>query len=182
MAGTMIAIAAIIIIAGVFLILKMTGNKSDKQKSSSENNENIVLETKEESSETEFKNIMETLLKLNILMRTDGRLESEMLNTIESIIDDLQATIPPMMEKYPNETLTYELKKIGSSHLYKNVKEFLDLSDESRENQLSIFKNTLENLNEVSKRARDIAEKNETSEFKTMATFLKTKFQTDIGS
>ncbi|MCK5542583.1 MAG: hypothetical protein KAI40_07795 [Desulfobacterales bacterium] len=175
---TIILIVAVIVVAGAFLILKMT----TKPGKTSEKDTTISSVPEKKSSETEFEKIMGTLLQLNILIRTDARLESEILNSIESIIDDLKATIPPMMEKYPGETLTYELKKIGSAHLYNNVKEFLDLSDESRTNQLTIFKNTLASLNEVSARARNIAEKNETQEFKTMATFLKTKFQTDIGS
>ena len=177
-----IVIVAVIIAAGAFLIFKTTTNMAAKPGDPSEKNEGIVSQPEKASPATEFESIMETLLKLNILIRTDARLDSEMLSTIESIIDDLKATIPPMMETYPSETLTYELKKIGSAHLYNNVKEFLDLSDESRTNQMSIFKNTLASLNEVSMRARNIAEKNETQEFKTMATFLKTKFQTDIGS
>jgi hypothetical protein len=178
MTSITIVIVAVIVITGIFLILKMTTKSGDSVVKDAA----VSSAPEKMSPETEFEKIMENLLRLNIMIRTDARLDSELLNTIESIIDDLKATIPPMMGKYPGETLTYELKKIGSSHLYNNVKEFLDLSDESRENQLSIFKNTLENLNEVSKRARDIAEKNETQEFKTMATFLKTKFQTDIGS
>ncbi len=175
-----IVIVAIAAIAGAFFIFKNTGQGElkDQTKSASA----ASSEAKNVNLETGFEIIMETLLKLNILIRTDAMLDSQILNTIESIIDDLKATIPPMMEKYPGETLTYELKKIGSAHLYNNVKEYLDLSAESRENQLSIFQNTLASLNEVSKRARDIAEKNETQEFKTMATFLKTKFQTDIES
>ena len=177
-----IVIVAVIIVAGAFLIFKTATNMAAKPGDPSENNVDVAQQPEKASLQTEFESIMETLLKLNILIRTDAGLEPEILNSIESIIDDLKATIPPMMEKYPGETLTYELKKIGSAHLYNNVKEFLDLSDESRENQMSIFKNTLASLNEVSARARNIAEKNETQEFKTMATFLKTKFQTDIGS
>jgi len=181
MTVVIIVIIAIIIVAGVFLVLK-TGKNMSAKSGTLETGDGIESQAKEDVSETEFKNIMNTLLKLNILIRTDPGLDSEIMSSIEAIIDDLKATIPPMMETYPGETLTYELKKIGSAHLYNNVKEYLDLSDESRENQLSIFKNTLASLNEVSKRARNIAEKNETQEFKTMATFLKTKFQTDIGS
>ena len=182
MTVVIIVITAVIIAAGAFLIFKTGKNMAAKPGDPSNKNESVTSQAEKESPKTEFEKIMETLLKLNILIRTDSRLESEILSSIESIIDDLKATIPPMMEKYPGETLTYELKKIGSAHLYNNVKEFLDLSDESRENQMSIFKNTLASLNEVSARARNIAEKNETQEFKTMATFLKTKFQTDIGS
>ena len=181
MNAVIIVIIVIIIVAGVFFFLK-TGKNMAAKPGAPETDEGTQSQSKEDVSETEFKNIMNTLLKLNILIRTDQDLDSEILSSIEAIIDDLKATIPPMMETYPGETLTYELKKIGSAHLYNNVKEYLDLSNESRENQISIFKNTLASLNEVSAQARNIAEKNETQEFKTMATFLKTKFQTGIGS
>jgi hypothetical protein len=177
-----IVIAAIILAAGAFLIFKSAKNMAEKPDDSSQQNTSTPTETGKGTPESEFEQIMGMLLKLNILIRTDPELEPAILNSIELIIDDLKATIPPMMEKYPGETLTYELKKIGSAHLYNNVKEFLDLSEESRKNQISVFKNTLTSLNEVSNRARTIAEKNETQEFKTMATFLKTKFQTDLGS
>ena len=84
--------------------------------------------------------------------------------------------MPPMMERYPGEALTYELKRIGRDHLFAVVKEFTDLSSESREAQSRIFSQTIERLQEITNRSRDIVEKNETAEFKTMANFLSGKF------
>ena len=124
----------------------------------------------------EYKIILDSLLNLNILLRKDPGLSVEMTGEIEAIIDDLMVITPSMMERYPGETLTYEIKKIGREHLYKTVKEYLDLSQESRENQFDMFKKTIESLHEVSNRSRDIVEKNETAEFKTMANFLAGKF------
>ena len=175
---SIVVIIIIIALAGAFFLLKA---KSGPDKASDKDTK-MPAESARLSPETEFKKILNTLLKVNILIRSDSRLDAEVMKSIESIIDDLKVTVPSMMERYPGETLTYELKKIGSSHLYNNVKEFLDLSGESRANQISIFKNTLSSLNQISARARDIVEKNETQEFKTMANFLKTKFQTDIES
>jgi 3',5'-cyclic AMP phosphodiesterase CpdA len=113
---------------------------------------------------------------LNILLRKDNALSNELTQKIEAIIDDLMVITPSMMERYPGDTLTYEIKKIGKTHLFKTVKEYLDLSLESRKNQLDIFKKTIESLHDVSNRSRDIVEKNETAEFKTMANFLAGKF------
>ncbi len=124
----------------------------------------------------EYGAILDSLLKLNILMRKDKEFSGEMTEEIEAVIDDLMVITPSMMERYPGETLTYEIKKIGLTHLYKTVKEYLDLSMESRNVQLDIFKKTIESLREVSNRSRDIVEKNETAEFKTMANFLAGKF------
>lgn len=130
----------------------------------------------EESPEEEFKKILDVLIKLNLLIRKDRDLPREMMLKIEEIIDDLKTVIPAMMERYPGETLTYEIKKTGHTHLYKTTKEFLDMSVESREAQFKTFNDTIQNLHEVSHRSRDIVENNETAEFKTMAHFLAGKF------
>jgi hypothetical protein len=130
----------------------------------------------EKSPDHEFKAILEVLLQLNIVLRKDRDLPEGMTRKIETIIDDLTVITPAMMERYPGEALTYEIKKIGKKHLFNTVKEYLDLSVESRKNQEAIFEETIQNLHEVSHRSRDIVEKNETAEFKTMASFLAGKF------
>ncbi len=129
-----------------------------------------------DTPEVEYTKILDTLLKLNLMVRKDRHLPHALILQIETIIDDLKAVVPAMMERYPGETLTYEIKKIGNTHLYKSVKEYLDLSDESRESQLPVFEETIKNLHEVCHRSREIVEKNETAEFKTMAHFLSGKF------
>jgi len=131
---------------------------------------------KADSPDVEFTKILDTLLKLNLMIRKDMHFPLKMILGIEAIIDDLKSVIPAMMERYSGETLTYELKKIGNTHLYKTVKEFLDLSPESRETQTQAFESTIESLHDVCRRSREIVEKNETAEFKTMAHFLEGKF------
>ncbi len=169
-----IAVVVILIAVTGFAIMKK------KRKNKEENQNNSTPDTPaskpEDSSEQELKSIMDSLLSLNILMRKDRDFPSKMTNTVEAVIDDLTMITPAMMERYPGETLTYEIKKIGKNHLYKTVKEYLDLSLESRKNQLDIFEKTVKSLHEISNRARDIVEKNETAEFKTMANFLAGKF------
>ncbi len=120
--------------------------------------------------------VMDSLLSLNLMIRTDRGLEKELMLSIEQIIDDIRLIFPAMLERYPAESLTYELEKIGSNHLKKIVKEYLDLSLASRQNQHAIFTSTIDNLAQVTKRARQIIENNETAEFKTMAHFLAGKF------
>ncbi len=132
--------------------------------------------TPSDTPEEEYIKILDTLLKLNLLIRKDRHLPNALILQIETIIDDLKAVVPAMMERYSGETLTYEIKKIGNTHLHKTVKEYLDLSNESREAQLPVFEETIKNLHEVCHRSREIVEKNETAEFKTMAHFLAGKF------
>ncbi len=49
----------------------------------------------------EFKEILNVLLKLNLMIRKDINFSEEMLLKIEEIIDDLKTIIPAMMERYP---------------------------------------------------------------------------------
>jgi len=172
---TTIIAAAIFIIAVVGFAIMMK-NMKVKKAAPKDSPSPPSASRSEASPDQEYKTILDSLLRLNLLMRRDIDLPGEMVSEVEAIIDDLTVIIPGMMERYPGETLTYEIKKIGKEHLYKTVKEYLDLSLESRKNQLDIFKKTIESLHDVSNRSRDIVEKNETAEFKTMANFLAGKF------
>ncbi len=129
-----------------------------------------------EPPEEEIRRILDALIKTNLMVRKDRTLPKEVIIDIEQIIDNLKSVIPTMMENYPGDALTWELKKIGRSHLKKTIKEYLDLSQESRIEQLETFKAVVQQLRDVVSRARHIAEKNETQEFKTMALFLGQKF------
>ena len=172
---TMIIAAAIFVIAviGFAIAIKRFKSKGTAPKDSAAPPEAPQSET---FPDQEYKAILDSLLKLNILLRKDTALSVQITGEIEAVIDDLRVITPSMMERYPGETLTYEIKKIGREHLYKTVKEYLDLSLESRANQFDMFKKTIESLHDVSNRSRDIVEKNETAEFKTMANFLAGKF------
>ena len=172
---TMIISTAIFLIVIIGFAIYMKKNKAKGTASKQSASPSLAPKT-ETSPDQEYKAILDSLLKLNILLRKDIDLSKEMTGEIEAVIDDLMVITPSMMERYPGETLTYEIKKIGRNHLYKTVKEYLDLSLDSRKNQFDMFKKTIGNLHDVSNRSRDIVEKNETAEFKTMANFLAGKF------
>lgn len=159
----------VVIIIGSFIIFKKS--KTDKNKS------NIEPQKHKEPVKKQYEEILLSLLKLNILLRKDKNLIKKIIIEVEAIIDDLIVTIPEMMQRYPGETLTYEIKKTGKEHLYRIVKEYLDLSLKSREQQLDVFMDTLENLHKISTRSREIVDNNEIAEFKTMANFLANKFE-----
>ena len=169
----------VIIIASVFIIALISFKiirrmKALKVSSSPREPSSPTPEKKDPGAD--FKEILDTLIKLNLLVRTDRDFSMDLILKIESIIDDLRALIPDMITRYPGETLTYELKKIGATHLFKTVKEYLDLSLDSRQIQRQTFEKTIESLHDVCKRSRQIVDNNEIAEFKTMAHFLEGKF------
>jgi hypothetical protein len=169
----------IIIIAALFIIALFAFNlilKRLQRPKISSSSEEQSRPPEEKDPGVDFKQILDTLIKLNLMIRTDRGFPMDLISKIESIIDDLKTLIPDMITRYPGETLTYELKKIGSTHLFKTVKEYLDLSPESRQTQQEYFEKTIESLHEVCKRSRQIVDNNETAEFKTMAHFLEGKF------
>lgn len=164
-----VAAVLIIIVLGVVFVLK-------KKQTIPLKPDETPVSKKVDNPEQEYETILKSLLELNMLLRKDQGFPIELIREIETIMDDLMVVIPAMMDRYPGEALTYEIKKIGKEHLYKTVKEYLDLSADSRSHQLDVFKQTIDGLKEVSNRSRDIVEKNETAEFKTMANFLSSKF------
>lgn len=172
----MTIVAAVILIAGIAGIYIVMKNKNASEKKGTEPAGPPADLPVKDSDKDELEPILSSLLQLNILMRKDPEFPEETTLEIEGIIDDLMVIIPAMIAHYPAETLTYEIKKIGREHLFKTVKEYLDLSPESRDRQLNMFKQTIDSLNEISQRSRQIVEKNETAEFKTMANFLAGKF------
>lgn len=165
-----ITVVCIIAGIGIYMQMKKTKRPADAETAPA------PPPRPETTPEAEYRAIMDRLLALNILLRKDPALADEMVAKIEAVIDDLMAVTPSMMARYPAETLTYEIKKIGQQHLYRTVKEYLDLSEESRGHQYDMFKKTIQSLHQVSERSREIVEKNETAEFKTMANFLAGKF------
>lgn len=171
---TIIIVAALFIVALFAFNLIINRLQRPKISSSSEKPAGQPPEKKDPAAN--FKEILDTLIKLNLMIRTDPGLSMDLISKIESIIDDLKTLIPDMISRYPGETLTYEVKKIGSTHLFKTVKEYLDLSPESRQTQQQYFEKTIESIHEVCKRARQIVDNNEIAEFKTMAHFLEGKF------
>ncbi|THB74962.1 MAG: hypothetical protein D3926_20770 [Desulfobacteraceae bacterium] len=176
MSSIIVLLIAVGIIIGVILFLRSQKKGAGSVIQEAAQTLAQASPASEPAPENEYRQILDSLLALNILIRKDPDLDEAILEKLEAIIDDLRVVIPQMMERYPSETLTYEIKKIGQQHFYKTVKEFMDLSLESRAHQLDIFTKTIDNLSEVSKRSRAIVEKNETAEFKTMANFLSTKF------
>lgn len=169
-----IIVAAVFIIALILFNLIIRRMKASKVSSSTKEQSPSTPEKKDPGAD--FKKILDTLIKLNLLIRTDRDFSMALILKIESIIDDLKALIPDMITRYPGETLTYEMKKIGATHLFKTVKEYLDLSLNSRQIQRQAFEKTIESLHDVCKRSRQIVDNNEIAEFKTMAHFLEGKF------
>jgi len=169
-----IIVAAVFIIALILFNLIIRRMKASKVSSSTKEQSPSTPEKKDPGAD--FKKILDTLIKLNLLIRTDRNFSMDLILKIESIIDDLKALIPDMITRYPGETLTYEMKKIGATHLFKTVKEYLDLSLNSRQIQRQAFEKTIESLHDVCKRSRQIVDNNEIAEFKTMAHFLEGKF------
>lgn len=126
--------------------------------------------------EAELTALLERLVHLNIFIRTTHGLSPESLQSIEGVIDLLRDTVPQMMARHPSESLTYELKRIAGEHLAEIVKEFVDLSPDSRQRHVEAFIVSLGDIREQIQRAKKIIENNEVAEFKVIASFLKTKY------
>jgi hypothetical protein len=175
--GTVIGsfIGGLLAIGLAVFIYKKLSNKSVSETPSSESTRQ---ETAAEPSDTvdEMQEMMQVLVRTNISLRTAYGLSIQVIELVETIIDLLNDAIPQMLDRYPSESLTYELKRICKEHLPRVVKEFMDLSGESRERHEDSFITSLGDIRDQVRRANEIIENNEVAEFKVMASFLKTKY------
>lgn len=160
--------------AAVLIYKKMTG-KADPGKAATEA---APPETAPDSPDARGETAawMHRLLELNIGIRTTYGLPQEVIDLVERVIDLLRETVPRMMERHPAESLTYELKRISEDHLPQIVKEFMDLSADSRKLHRAAFIASLGDIRDQIQRAGEIVEHNEIAEFKVMASFLRTKY------
>ena len=165
-------IGGLLAIGAAILIFK----RMTKKRPSEEQQPETVVSTLKEDPQKEQIGITNSLVRLNITARTTYGLTLEVIHLLEEIIDYLKTTVPQMIERHPSETLTYELKRISAEHLPNILKEFIDLSEDSRKHHHDSFIQALEDIRNQVKRANEIVEQNEQAEFKVMASFLKTKY------
>ncbi len=119
--------------------------------------------------------ILNKLVAVNVFVRTKG-FDQEVLETVERIIDDLREAIPQMLERHPDNELTFNLQDIAEEQLFKHIKEFSEMSTVNQEKHLGNFKQRLADIAEIIHQAREIVDKNEESEFRVIDGFLRTKF------
>jgi len=175
--GTVIGsfIGGLLAIGAAILIYKKIMSQDTAEPSSAEP---VPAGTPSEApdAESELEKLISSLVKLNIKIRTTHGLSLEIIQPVEQVIDLLKDTVPQMMDRHPSESLTYELKRISGEHLPQIVKEFIDLSEKSRERHRAAFVESLGDIRNQIQRAKEIVEHNEVAEFKVMASFLKTKY------
>lgn len=162
----------------VLIYRKITSKKDSSSSESTPADGSTTAGAKPEltDNDKELSDLMDSIAKLNISIRTTYGLPIDLIQTVEKMLDLLKDTVPQMMERYPAEPLTYELKRISMEHLPQITKEFVDLSEESMEKQYDAFLGSLNDVLEQIKRANEIVENNVVAEFKVMASFLKTKY------
>lgn len=163
--------------AAVFIYKKMSQKSgSEQDPTETESVERGSDAEKSSDPEAELTSLLEGLVNLNIFIRTTHGLTPESLQSIEKVIDLLRDTVPQMIARHPSESLTYELKRISGEHLAEIVKEFVDLSPDSRQRHVEAFIVSLGDIREQIQRAKEIIENNEVAEFKVIASFLKIKY------
>jgi uncharacterized protein YfkK (UPF0435 family) len=124
---------------------------------------------------TSLEKLFSNLLEINLFLRLQAA-PAEIMTLVEGIIDDTRTTLPAMVERYPDETLTYRMEKICETDLMRQLKEYFDLSEESRKTYNQDMIQRLTDIHRLIGRAKKIVEHNEVSEFKMIARELEIKF------
>ncbi len=170
-------------IGGILAIGVVVWFVKNKETSGREEDETVKHAVKPsiKTKESLSKNVYDSLLQVNIFIRTKG-LPGVVIVLVEKMIDNLKQATPQMIEKHPDHDLTYELKEICRKHLFSQLKEFFDMSQENRNKYMD---NLMERLNEIAdliERAGKIVENDEVTEMKMIAGFLETKYSRPLDA
>ena len=179
MFGTIIAsfIGGLLAIGIVLWFVKKKGASNQEEGEMVEE----TIKSSVKTADSLIKDAYNSLLQVNIFIRTKKGFPEEVLVLVEKMIDNLKQATPRMIEKHPDHDLTYELKEICKKHLFRQLKEFFDMSQENRNTYMA---NLIERLNEISdliERAGKIVENDEVTEMKVIAGFLETKYSRPLG-
>jgi hypothetical protein len=164
------------IIIAVFFFRK----KGKPVKEEIKNEINKEPEKSADSPELLIENTMDNLLYLNVFIRTK-KVPENVLNLVETMIDNLMVATPAMIDRHPEHDLTYELKQMCHKHIMKQLKEFSDMSESNQQKYMDGLVERLNEMADLIKRARDIVETDEVTEMKMIAGFLETKYSKPIG-
>lgn len=117
---------------------------------------------------------IEGLVDFNVFVRDHiHQLNDEVVRLCEQIVDTFMNILPKMIERYPEQALTYELRRASETHLLRKLKEYCDMSDANRDERADLLVNLLRELLKHAVHGADIIERNELDEFDTVANFMK---------
>lgn len=164
-----IGCAVAIVIVGALTVYII--RKKNKTKEAMEVVEKII---KPKPAQSKPEDAIEGLVEFNVFVRDNiHKLDDEVVQLCEQIVDTFRDIVPKMMERYPEQALTYELRRAGETHLMRKLKEYCDLSDANRTERADILVNLLRELLKHAVHGADIIERNELDEFDTVANFMK---------
>ena len=140
----------------------------------------IMKNKKNNDTKNEIKEVPQTpidkLLTLNINIRKNIY-DKELLDEIESIIDQLRDTLPILNESYKASELTWVANKMATDYLQKVINPFMKFKKEEQEQNKNSL---LESLAEIKKELNEIislVKDKKTSSFDTKAKFIKNRFK-----
>ncbi len=159
---------AIVIVGGLTIYFIRKKGKTDEAMEVVEK----VLKPEQEPAKPETS--IEGLVAFNVFVRDHIHLLSdEVIQLCEQIVDTFRDIVPKMMARYPEQALTYELRRASEEHLRRKLKEYCDMSDQNRQERASVLVTLLKELLAHAVHGAEIIERNETDEFDTVANFIK---------
>ena len=149
-----------------------------KKKESEESKEDVPPPVTEESKkQDDIMEHLDSLVKLNFDIRNDPLRDSDIVNELEKIINDLVDIIPVINEESNDVSLVHVINNIGDDYLPRLINPYIKLSESDRKQKTSEI---LDGLKEISNKVASTAEKINKGEFDKIemeVSFLKTRCQ-----
>lgn len=118
----------------------------------------------------DVKELLDGLIRVNIQVRTAG-ISMEIISLVEKIVDLYIEIVPQVLERNLNIEYVYKFEKLCQERIHKNIKEYLDMSEENRAAQYEQFIKDLEGVFNFGQRAQELIDKKEVDEYQIMSLF-----------
>jgi hypothetical protein len=169
LAGIIVGVGAGIIAAS-FLIARSRG----------ENPKEVVKEVVRQAVQpdpgAEERPIHEQLIRTNQALRLNASLSPVVLDSFERLIDLIRLVAPEAIDKAPDSETTFDLMRLGKTHLPELAGKFLALSAADQQGAQDKLLGQLQKLAEVVEKAQRALDESRLADFEAQHGFLEVKF------
>lgn len=160
----------VIVVAAVGAVVALLVHKS-----STTNVESPAASSPPPPDKPDVYGLLQQLLRLNLDIQENwpGELVA---NTLEHIIEQLRALVPPLNDSHPGSELTWVVNRMIEDYLPRTVRPFLKLDAVARASQQENLLTSLEGLQAELDEIENLVRGQSETDFRAKAAFLRTRF------
>lgn len=134
----------------------------------------VLTNLNEESSQLDLS--LYALRQVNIEARLQVGLDSQVLESIETLIDSISQLIPLLNQSHPSAEMTWVIHKVSQDHLNLLCGKYFNLGVHAKQEGLGSFLDSMRGLQSEVNKIQSLLDDQDQSKFDAEAKYLKQKY------